>query len=49
MPKKIPKKTVSMESPATERKITKEDAAHNRYPDSKTPGVHRDSAPIGGG
>lgn len=33
----------------TNRVITKDDAEHNRYPNSKTPGVHSDSAPIGGG
>lgn len=31
------------------RKITKDDAEHYRYPDSKTPDTHSDSAPIGGG
>lgn len=31
------------------RVISKDDAENNRYPDSKEPGVHRDSAPIGGG
>ncbi len=49
MPKNEQKKTVCMESPATKRKISKEDVEKNRFPDSKTPGVHRDSAPIGGG
>lgn len=29
--------------------ISKEDAENNRYPNSETPGVHSDSAPIGGG
>lgn len=29
--------------------ITAEDAKLGRYPDSKEPGVHSDSAPIGGG
>lgn len=36
-------------SSPTEQKISKDDAEHFRYPNSKTPGVHKDSAPIGGG
>lgn len=32
----------------TKERISKEDAENNRYPDSKIPGVHSDSAPIGG-
>lgn len=33
----------------TKRVISKDDSENNRYPNSKVPGVHRDSAPIGGG
>lgn len=39
-------KNENSSSPA--RKISKDDAKNNRYPNSTEPGVHSDSAPIGG-
>jgi len=35
--------------PPAEQNVSKEDAEHNKYPNAKVPGVHKDSAPIGGG
>ena len=35
--------------PPAEQKISKEDAEQYKYPNTKVPGVHKDSAPIGGG
>lgn len=42
-------KSKKQESTTSKRVISKEDAEHYRYPNSKEPGVHSDSAPIGGG
>lgn len=49
MPKDKKTKGKQQEHLATRRVISKEDAAKGRYPNSTVPGVHRDSAPIGGG
>jgi len=49
MPRNECVKNDKKESSVTKRKISKDDAEHNRYPNSKIPGVHKDSAPIGGG
>ena len=37
------------QSSPTKRVISRDDADHLRYPNSTKPGVHKDSAPIGGG
>lgn len=42
-------KNKKQETSYSKRVISKEDSEKNRYPNSKVPGVHRDSAPIGGG
>lgn len=42
-------KNKQQEPLTTRRVISKEDAAKGRYPNSTVPGVHSDSAPIGGG
>jgi len=49
MPKDETLKPKKQESSATKQVISKDDVKNNRYPDSKVPGVHRNSAPIGGG
>ncbi len=49
MPKDDKSKNKKQGPSITKRVISKDDSENNRYPDSKVPGVHRDSAPIGGG
>lgn len=48
MPKNDKLKGEMQQVVITKEYISKEDAKNNRYPDSKVPGVHSDSAPIGG-
>lgn len=48
MPKDDNVKNEKRQSVSSKGGISKEDAENNRYPDSKIPGVHSDSAPIGG-
>lgn len=53
MPKAMPKndkpKNKAQQVIVTKEYISEEDAKNNRYPNSEIPGVHSDSAPIGGG
>lgn len=48
MPKKEPSKNNVQQVVVTKEHISADDVKNNRYPDSKVPGVHSDSAPIGG-